>query len=127
MFKQFLDQARDDKRSNRLSWDTYLKDPITRLQRYALLLQTVLKNMPNESGEKMNLQFAIDEVRAATFECNAKVADMERKITLLELQNKIRLRKGMEREVELNLDHLGREVIIRGDLQRAGPDHPCRR
>ncbi len=120
VFKQFLDQARDDKRSNRLSWDTYLKDPITRLQRYALLLQTVLKNMPNESEEKMNLQFAIDEVRAATFECNAKVADMERKITLLELQNKIRLRKGMEREVELNLDHLGREVIIRGDLQRAG-------
>jgi RhoGEF domain/Pleckstrin homology domain len=120
LFKQFLDQARDDKRSNRLSWDTYLKDPITRLQRYALLLQTVLKNMPNESEEKMNLQFAVDEVRAATFECNSKVAEMERKISLLELQNKIRLRKGMEREVELNLDHLGREVIIRGDLQRAG-------
>lgn len=120
LFKNFLDQARDDKRSNRLSWDTYLKDPITRLQRYALLLQTVLKNMPNESEEKMNLQFAVDEVRAATFECNSKVAEMERKISLLELHNKIRLRKGMEREVELNLDHLGREVIIRGDLQRAG-------
>jgi hypothetical protein len=120
LFKNFLDQAREDRRSERLSWDTYLKDPITRLQRYALLLQTVLKNMPTESEEKMNLQFAVDEVRAATFECNAKVAEMERKISLLELQNKIRLRKGMEREVELNLDHLGREVIIRGDLQRAG-------
>lgn len=120
LFKNFLDQARDDKRSNRLGWDTYLKDPITRLQRYALLLQTVLKNMPNESEEKTNLQFALDEVRATTFECNSKVAEMERKISLLELQNKIRLRKGMEREVELNLDHLGREVVIRGDLQRAG-------
>ena len=120
LFKNFLDQAREDKRSERLSWDTYLKDPITRLQRYALLLQTVLKNMPTESEEKMSLQFAVDEVRAATFECNSKVAEMERKISLLELSNKIRLRKGMEREVELNLDHLGREVIIRGDLQRAG-------
>lgn len=120
LFKNFLDQAREDRRSERLSWDTYLKDPITRLQRYALLLQTVLKNMPTDSEEKTNLQFAVDEVRAATFECNAKVAEMERKISLLELNNKIRLRKGMEREVELNLDHLGREVIIRGDLQRAG-------
>ena len=120
LFKNFLDQAREDKRSERLSWDTYLKDPITRLQRYALLLQTVLKNMPTESEEKMSLQFAVDEVRAATFECNSKVEEMERKISLLELNNKIRLRKGMEREVELNLDHLGREVIIRGDLQRAG-------
>jgi hypothetical protein len=26
----------------------------------------------------------------------------------------------MEKEVELNLDHLGREIIFRGDLQRAG-------
>ena len=120
LFKQFLDQARDDKRSNRLSWDTYLKDPITRLQRYTLLLQTVHKNMSKDSEEKLNLQFAIDEIRAATFECNAKVAENEKKMELLELSNKIRLRKGMEDEVKLNLDHLGREILIRGDLQRAG-------
>ena len=120
LFKQFLDQARDDKRSNRLSWDSYLKDPITRLQRYGLLLQTVHKNMPKDSEEKMNLQFAVDEIRAATFECNQKVEEMEKKMELLELSSKLRLRKGMEKEVELNLDHLGREIIIRGDLQRAG-------
>jgi hypothetical protein len=29
------------------------------------------------------------------------------------------MRPGMER-VELNLDHLGRELIFKGDLQRAG-------
>ena len=120
LFKQFLDQAREDKRSNRLSWDTYLKDPITRLQRYGLLLATTHKTMEKDSEEKLNLQFAIDEIRAATFECNAKVAEMEKKMDLLELSHKIRLRKGMEKEVELNLDHLGREVLIRGDLQRAG-------
>jgi hypothetical protein len=120
LFKQFLDQAREDKRSNRLSWDTYLKDPITRLQRYGLLLATTLKTMEKDSEEKLNLQFAIDEIRAATFECNAKVAENEKKMDLVELSSKIRLRKGMEKEVELNLDHLGREVLIRGDLQRAG-------
>jgi hypothetical protein len=120
LFKQFLDQAREDKRSNRLSWDTYLKDPITRLQRYGLLLATTLKTMVKDSEEKLNLQFAIDEIRAATFECNAKVAENEKKMDLVELSSKIRLRKGMEKEVELNLDHLGREVLIRGDLQRAG-------
>jgi hypothetical protein len=120
LFKQFLDQAREDKRSNRLSWDTYLKDPITRLQRYGLLLQTTHKTMEKDSEEKLNLQFAIDEIRAATFECNGKVAEMQKKMDLLELSHMIRLRKGMEKEVELNLDHLGREVLIRGDLQRAG-------
>ena len=118
-FRMFLDQARDDKRSNRLAWDTYLKGPITRLQRYGLLLQTVHKNMKTDSEEKMNLQFAIDEVRAVTFECNSKVDEMSKKIELQELASKLQLRKGMEK-VELNLDHLGREVIIQGQLLRAG-------
>lgn len=120
LFKQLLDMARADPRSARLSWDTYLKAPITRLQRYSLLLQTVHKHMPKDTEEKMNLQFAIDEIRAVTFECNSKVDEMTKKVDLLELQSKLQLRKGMESEVELNLDHLGREVIFRGDLQRAG-------
>jgi CNH domain/RhoGEF domain/Pleckstrin homology domain len=120
LFKQFLDQARDDRRSQRLAWDTYLKSPITRLQRYGLLLSTVLRSTVKDSEEKLNLQFAIDEIKAATFECNAKVAEMERKMELLELKDKLRLRRGMEKEVVLNLDHLGRELILRGDLLRAG-------
>ncbi|KIX09954.1 uncharacterized protein Z518_01035 [Rhinocladiella mackenziei CBS 650.93] len=119
-FKNFLDQAREDKRSNRLGWDNYLKAPITRLQRYSLLLSTVQKNMLKESEEKNNLAYALDEIRAATFECDSKYAEMTKKMELIEMQNKLRLRPPMEKEVELNLDHLGREIIFRGELQRAG-------
>ncbi|KAL2426441.1 Rho1 guanine nucleotide exchange factor 3 [Exophiala dermatitidis] len=119
-FKLFLDQAREDKRSNRLGWDNYLKAPITRLQRYSLLLSTVQKNMLKESEEKNNLAYALDEIRAATFECDSKFAEMTKKMQLVEMQTKLRLRPAMEKEVELNLDHLGREIIFRGDLQRAG-------
>ncbi|KAK4946213.1 Rho guanine nucleotide exchange factor [Elasticomyces elasticus] len=119
-FKNFLDQAREDKRSNRLGWDNYLKAPITRLQRYSLLLATVQKNMLKDSEEKSNIAFALDEIRAATFECDSKFAEMTKKMELIEMQSKLRLRPPMEKEVELNLDHLGREIIFRGDLQRAG-------
>ncbi|EXJ79918.1 hypothetical protein A1O3_08203 [Capronia epimyces CBS 606.96] len=119
-FKQFLDQAREDKRSNRLGWDNYLKAPITRLQRYSLLLSTVQKNMLKDSEEKNNLAYALDEIRAATFECDSKFAEMTKKMELIEMQTKLRLRPAMEKEVELNLDHLGREIVFRGDLQRAG-------
>ncbi|KAL6250081.1 Rho guanine nucleotide exchange factor [Rhinocladiella similis] len=119
-FKSFLDHARDDKRSNRLGWDNYLKAPITRLQRYGLLLSTVQKNMLKESEEKNNLVYALDEIRAATYECDAKFAEMTKKMELIEMQTKLRLRPPMEKEVELNLDHLGREIIFRGELQRAG-------
>ncbi|TAQ89204.1 hypothetical protein B7494_g2469 [Chlorociboria aeruginascens] len=119
LFQQFLDQARDNKLSGRLDWNTYLKAPITRLQRYTLLLSTVLKNMTQDTEEKANLMTAIEEIKAVTLECDAKVDEQSKKVEMIELQSKLFLRPGMER-VELNLDHLGRELIFKGDLQRAG-------
>jgi hypothetical protein len=119
LFRQFLDQARDNKLSNRLDWNTYLKAPITRLQRYTLLLGTVLKNMTQDTEEKATLATAIEEIKAVTLECDAKVDEQSKKVEMIELQSKLFLRPGMER-VELNLDHLGRELIFKGDLQRAG-------
>ena len=119
LFRQFLDQARDNKRSQRLDWNTYLKAPITRLQRYTLLLQTVLKNMTQDTEEKVILSTAIEEIKAVTLECDAKVDEQSKKVEMIELAGKLMLRPGMER-VELNLEHLGRELIYKGDLQRPG-------
>ncbi|KAF2213827.1 hypothetical protein CERZMDRAFT_38775, partial [Cercospora zeae-maydis SCOH1-5] len=96
-FRNFVDRCRNDKRSNRLPLDSYLKSPITRLQRYTLLLSTVLKNMLQETPEKTNLQLALEEIKAVASECDS-----------------------MQKEVELNLDHFGRSLIHRGDLQRMG-------
>ena len=119
LFRQFLDQMRENERSRRLGWDTYLKAPITRLQRYGLLLQTVHKNMVGESEEKNNLSTAIEEIKVVTLECDARVAEMSKRTDLADLQNKLKLRPGMEK-VQLNLNHLGREIVFRGELQRRG-------
>jgi RhoGEF domain/CNH domain/Pleckstrin homology domain len=120
LFRQFLNQARENKLSNRLSWDTYLKAPITRIQRYTLLLSTVHKNMTKDSEEKTNLALAIEEIKAVALECDNKVGEMSKKVSLTELASKLQLRPGMSKEVELNLEHLGREIIFQGDLQRPG-------
>ena len=119
LFRTFLDKVRSDPRSFKLSWDTYLKAPITKLQHYGLLLDTVRKRSTVDTEEKRNLETAIAEIRAVTLECDAKVAEMSRKVDLTDLQSKLILRPGMQR-VELNLDHLGRELIFKGDLQRTG-------
>lgn len=119
LFRSFLDQARANKMSQKLAWDNYLKSPITRLQHYGLLLGTVLKRSLVDNEEKKNLQIAIDEIKAVTLECDARVAEMSRKVDLTDLQSKLILRPGMQR-VELNLNHLGRELIFKGDLQRMG-------
>ncbi|KAL1622684.1 Rho guanine nucleotide exchange factor [Neofusicoccum ribis] len=119
LFRSFLDQARANKMSNKLAWDNFLKSPITRLQHYGLLLGTVLKRSLVDNEEKKNLMIAIEEIKAVTLECDARVAEMSRKVDLTDLQSKLILRPGMQR-VELNLNHLGRELIFKGDLQRLG-------
>jgi hypothetical protein len=119
LFRTFLDDAQKNKLSNKLGWDTYLKGPIDRLQRYGLLLDTVLKYSTVDNEEKRNLQIAKDEIKTVTLECDSRVAEMGRKVSLTDLQAKLILRPGMQR-VELNLDHLGRELIHRGDLHRMG-------
>ena len=119
-FRAFLDRARSNRLSNKLGWDTYLKAPITRLQRYTLLLSTVHKNMKQESEEKANLQVAIEEIKVVTLECDSRVAEMQRKVDLNDLNQKLILRPGMQNEVDLNLNSPGRELIYRGDLQRTG-------
>ncbi|EEP79418.1 conserved hypothetical protein [Uncinocarpus reesii 1704] len=118
LFRQFLNQARENKMSNRLTWDTYLKAPITRIQRYTLLLSTVHKNMPKDCEEKANLWQAIEEIKLVAMECDNKVGDMSKKVSLRELGAKLQLRPEMKQLVELNLEHLGREIIYQGDLQR---------
>ncbi|KAL0258151.1 Rho guanine nucleotide exchange factor [Diplodia seriata] len=119
LFRSFLDQVQAHRSSRKLAWDNYLKTPITRLQHYGLLLSTVLKRSIVDNEEKRNLQIAIEEIKAVTLECDARVAEMSRKVDLTDLQSKLILRPGMQR-VELNLNHLGRELIFKGDLQRMG-------
>lgn len=119
LFRAFLEEAQANKLSEKLPWQNFLKAPIDRLQRYGLLIDTVIKNSIVDNEEKRNLMVAKEEIKQVTLECDARVAEMERKVDLTDLQTKLILRPGMQR-VELNLDHLGRELIFRGELQRMG-------
>ena len=119
MFRQFLDETQENVSSKRLGWDHYLKAPITRLQRYNLLLSVVDKNTPDDDPEKSNLLKAMEEVKAVTYECDARVAENTKQAELADLGRRLKLRPGMEK-VQLNLTHLGREIIFQGDLQRKG-------
>ncbi|CAJ2504039.1 Uu.00g114330.m01.CDS01 [Anthostomella pinea] len=118
LFKQFLGTVQKEEKSNRLDWTTFLKAPITRLQRYPLLLSAVLKVMLQDSEEKTNLLKAIDEIKSVVMECDSKVDEMTKKVTMIELDQMLVLRPGFH--ADLNLDHLGRELILQGDLSRMG-------
>lgn len=121
LFRQFLDHVRSHKRSERLGWDTFLKAPITRLQRYGLLLSTVLKNSTKDDDEKANLGKAIEEIHLVTLECDKLVAEMTKKVNLIELQSALVLRPGFQSNLQLDASGaMAHELQMSGDLQRMG-------
>ncbi|PFH57677.1 hypothetical protein XA68_14705 [Ophiocordyceps unilateralis] len=118
LFQKFNEEMRKDKASSKQDWTHFLLAPIQRLPRYILLLGTVEKNTVDESEEKTNLQRAIQEIRAVTIECDAKVAETEARVHMMALDQMLVLRPGFQSV--LNLHHLGRALIKQGELQRMG-------
>ncbi|KOS20870.1 Rho1 guanine nucleotide exchange factor 3 [Escovopsis weberi] len=116
LFKKFLEDKQRHKSSSKQDWTHFLITPLQRLQRYILLLETVDRKMPGESEEKTNLNRAIEEIRTVTLECDAKVAETNRRVEMMELDRMLVLRPGFQSV--LNLEQPGRTIIIQGDLQR---------
>ncbi|KAL7931016.1 CNH domain-containing protein [Trichoderma chlorosporum] len=116
LFKKFLEDKQKDKASLKQDWTHFLITPLQRLQRYILLLETVERKMAGESEEMTILKRAIEEIRIVTLECDAKVAETNKRVEMMELDRTLILRPGFQ--ALLNLDHLGRVLIIQGDLQR---------
>lgn len=118
LFKKFLDEMQSNKASNKKDWTHFLIAPLTRLQRYILLLESSYAKSEIDNEEKANLAKAIKEIKTVTFECDSKVAETNKRVEMMELDRKLVLRKGFQSV--LNLDHLGRALIMQGDLQRLG-------
>ncbi|KJZ75869.1 hypothetical protein HIM_04693 [Hirsutella minnesotensis 3608] len=116
LFKKFLDEKQKHELSGKQDWTHFLIQPVQRLTRYAFLLNSVYANTIEDSEEKANLQRAIEEIKNVTLECNAKVADTNKRVQMMELDRMLVLRPGFQSV--LNLDHLGRVLIREGELQR---------
>lgn len=118
LFKKFLEDKQKHKSSSKQDWTHFLIAPLQRLQRYILLLESVDGKMIGDSEEKANLERAIQEIKAVTHECDAKVAETNRRVQMTELDRMLVLRPSFQSV--LNLDHLGRVLIMEGELQRMG-------
>ncbi|KAH6887994.1 CNH domain-containing protein [Thelonectria olida] len=118
LFKGFLEEMLRNKVASKHDWTHYLITPLQRLQRYILLLESVEHKMIGDSEEKINLGRAIGEIKTVTHECDAKVAEMNKRVEMMDLNRMLVLRPGFHSV--LNLDHLGRELIYQGELLRMG-------
>ncbi|CAH0016748.1 unnamed protein product [Clonostachys rhizophaga] len=118
LFKRFLEEKQKHKSSLKQDWTHFLITPLQRLQRYILLLESTDGKMLVESEEKTNLQKAIREIKTVTLECDAKVEETNKRVEMIELGRILVLRPGLHSI--LNLDHMGRQLLMQGELTRLG-------
>jgi len=86
--------------SRKLELNGYLTKPTTRLARYPLLLEAVLKHTPNDNPDKELLPKVIALVREFLAKVNTETGKAENRFNLLQLDQQLVFRQT-ERVVSL--------------------------
>ncbi|KAG1739967.1 CNH domain-containing protein [Suillus lakei] len=95
-----------------------LPDRPTRLARYPLLLEAVLKQTPDDNPDKQTLAQVVVMVREFLGKVNVETGRTENRFNLLQLDQQLVYRPG--EQVDLKLQDPGRELVYKGALNKRG-------
>ncbi|KAF9499652.1 CNH-domain-containing protein [Pleurotus eryngii] len=115
-FAQFVEMTERLPESRKLELNAYLTKPTTRLARYPLLLQAVLKHTPEDSPDKIILPKVIALVKEFLGKVNAESGKTENRFNLLQLEQQLFFRPG--EEVDLRLKEEGRQLMYKNPLNK---------
>lgn len=119
-FAAFVETTERLPESRKLELNAYLTKPTTRLARYPLLLEAVLKHTPDDSPDKHMLPQVISLVREFLAKVNAESGKTENRFNLIQLDQQLQFKPG--EEVDLRLREEGREIIFKGALSKRDGD-----
>ncbi|KAI0035358.1 CNH-domain-containing protein [Vararia minispora EC-137] len=119
-FAAFVEETERKPESHKLELNGYLTKPTTRLARYPLLLEAVLKHTPEDNPDKEGIPKVVAMVREFLKEVNLQTGRAENRFSLLQLDQQLIFRPG--EQVDLRLRDEGREQIFKGMLKRSTGD-----
>ncbi|KAG9296550.1 hypothetical protein G9A89_015142 [Geosiphon pyriformis] len=113
-FAKFVEDTERLPQSRKLELNGYLTKPTTRLGRYPLLLEAVLKQTPQDHPDFTNLPKVISIIREFLTNVNVESGRSENRFNLQHLHDHL---KGTE-HVDLKLMEEGRQLIFKGTLKK---------
>ena len=119
-FSKFVDETERRKESRKLELNGYLTKPTTRLARYPLLLENVLKYTDPANKDKDDIPKAMKMIRDLLTRVNAESGKAENRFNLKRLHEQLRFRPN--ERVDLKLTDDGRELIYKGTLKKTPTD-----
>ncbi len=125
-FARFVEDVERAKESRKLELNGYLTKPTTRLARYPLLLEAVLKNTSDDNRDTKDLPKVIEIIRDLLTRLNMESGKAENHFNLMQLNTQLSFRA--DERTDLKLLEEGRSLIYKGSLKKSeagGGDLQC--
>lgn len=119
LFARFVDETERLKESRKLELNGYLTKPTTRLARYPLLLENVLKYTADDNPDKADIPRATAMIKDFLSKVNYESGRAENTFNLRQLQTQ--LKWGNEKG-DLKLLEENRELVYKGPLKKGPTD-----
>lgn len=116
-FARFVEETERLKESRKLELNGYLTKPTTRLARYPLLLENVLKYTADDNPDKQDLPKAIAMIKDFLSQVNIESGKAENHFNLQQLNRELKFRPG--EYVDLKLMDEGRQLLFKGMLKKS--------
>ncbi|CAG8475293.1 16501_t:CDS:10, partial [Racocetra persica] len=113
-FAKFVEETERLPESRKLELNGYLTKPTTRLGRYPLLLEAVLKNTPCDHPDKVNIPKVINIIKEYLTNVNIESGKSENRFNLQQLNDQL-ISRG---NVDLKLTEEGRQLVFKGSLKK---------
>lgn len=117
-FAKFVDETERLPESRKLELNGYLTKPTTRLARYPLLLEAVIKQTSDTNPDKQSLPKVIKIVKEFLTKVNVETGKSENRFNLAQLDQQLVFKQG--EAVDLRLRDEQRELVFKGPLKKRG-------
>lgn len=115
-FMRFVDGVERLKESRKLELNGYLTKPTTRLARYPLLLENVLKGTHDDNPDKQDIPRAIVQIKEILTRVNEESGKAENHYNLMQLN--AQLKWGAIGYVDLKLTEESRQLVFKSSLKK---------
>lgn len=117
-FNKFIEDFIKHERTNRLTFWNFLQSPVTRMQRYPLLIDTLLRKTPEDHPDHAFLKRSYDIIRNVATKADNNAAHIKKRLAILQIRDSITFKQGELYELQLS-DPI-RRIYYQGYLKRRG-------
>ena len=121
-FSRFVDETERLKESRKLELNGYLTKPTTRLARYPLLLEQVLKHTDEKSSDREDIPVAVGKIKDLLSRVNAETGRSENRFNLMQLKHSLDWKNPAD-FIDLKLTDESRQMVYKGTLKRGSTDN----